>query len=327
MKMCMIGNSGHGLSILPELDKRSDLFLTGFCEGYSGESQEIFYKEIVEKRNIKINIYDSYEKMLDKEKPDLLVIDGVFGQHGRMTMEALQRGIHVFVDKPVATEFSELEKLESIIKSSKARLFAMLTMRYEAPFYTAQKLIREGMIGKLRMLNGQKSYKLGKRPEFYTKRNEFGGITPWISIHMIDLILWYTQKKCISVSSYHDNHDNQRHGDMEMISQCSMQLEDHILAGINSDYYRPATAPTHGDDRLRIVGTEGILEILHGRLVGIDKTGEYEIPLLTPPGLFEDCLRMIECKDYSQNMDGLECTRVSLMLRESADMGKRLWME
>ena len=30
----------------------------------------------------------------------------------------------------------------------------------------------------------------------------------------------------------------------------------------NLDYLRPETAPTHGDDRLRIAGSEGVLELL-----------------------------------------------------------------
>ena len=31
------------------------------------------------------------------------------------------------------------------------------------------------------------------------------------------------------------------------------------------DYLRPATAPTHGDDRLRIAGTLGVVEHQEGR--------------------------------------------------------------
>lgn len=324
MKICVIGNSGHGLTILPELDRRQDIELTGYCEGYPGEPWESFKREIIEKRNIKVNLYDSYLKMLNEEKPELVVIDGIYGEHGAMAIEALTRGIHVFVDKPVAGSLEELDRLEEAEKNSSARLFAMMTMRYEATFYTARQLVEKGTIGKLRMLTGQKSYKLGRRPDFYKNRDTFVGITPWIGIHMIDLILWNTQKKCISIASHQDNHDNRGHGDLEMTSLCNMELEDHILAGVNSDYYRPGKAPTHEDDRLRIVGTEGVLEIMKNRVICIDAAGEHEVELMTPPDLFGDCLRMIETNDYSQNMDGIECTRISLLARESADRGGEL---
>lgn len=321
MNICMLGNSGHGLTILPELDRRPELKVTGFCEDYPGASCKAFRREILEKRKHTVNWYTSYEQMLDQEQPDLVVIDGIYGDHGGMTMEALKRGIHVFVDKPVAASLEQLKELKEVVRSSEARLFAMLTMRYEAPYYTARRLIEEGVIGRIRMLNGQKSYKLGKRPRFFKDREQFVGITPWISIHMIDLILWITRKRCLTVFSKQDNHDNHGYGDLEMISLCNMELENHILASVNSDYYRPQTAPTHGDDRLRIVGTEGILEVLDGRLTLIDKDKVSEVPLLTPPDLFADCLRMIENKDDGQNMDGIESTRISLLCRQSADQG------
>ena len=37
-----------------------------------------------------------------------------------------------------------------------------------------------------------------------------------------------------------------------------MELEEDILAHVNTDYYRPQGASSHGDDRLRIVGTSEI---------------------------------------------------------------------
>ncbi len=324
MRICIIGNSGHGLTILPELDRRQDIQVTGFCEGYPGEPNRTFRQEVVEKRQHKVRWYHSYRAMLEEERPDLVVIDGIFGEHGAMTMEALRRGIHVFVDKPVATQLKELDELEAVARNSSARLFAMLTMRYEATFYTARRLVEAGSIGQLRMLTGQKSYKLGKRPDFYRDREQFGGITPWISIHIIDLILWIARKRCISVSSLQDNHYNHGYGELEMTSLCSLQLEDNILASINSDYYRPKAAPTHGDDRLRIVGTEGILEVMNDRLTLISQDEAREMELMTPPDLFADCLRRIEMKDFSQDMDGIESTRISLLSRQSADEGGRL---
>lgn len=78
---------------------------------------------------------------------------------------------------------------------------------------------------------------------------------------------------------------------------------------------------------LRIVGTEGVLEILNGHLTCIDANGEHEVPLMTPPDLFADCLRMIEDEDYSQNMDGIESTRIALLARKSADQGGKLLMK
>ncbi len=319
MKLCMIGNSGHGLTILNELDRRSDLQLTGFCPGYPDEDCSGFEREVLKKRQLPVTIYDSYEKMLDCENPDLVVIDGRFCDHGPMAAEALRRNIHVYTDKPLATSEEDFLNLQEAQKKSRARVFAMMTMRYEDSYYTAREMVRSGAVGKVRMLNGQKSYRLGTRPAFFYDRKQFGGITPWVSIHMVDLIQWMIDKKCRTVFSMQDNHDNRNHGDLETLSLCDFEFEDHIFASIHTDYYRPQNAPTHGDDRLRIVGTEGILEVMSEQITLIDSNGLQKVELKTAPELFADCLRRIEEGDYSDRTDGMYSTYLSLKARESAD--------
>lgn len=54
----------------------------------------------------------------------------------------------------------------------------MQTMRYEPTFYTAWRQVRQGKIGKVRLINGQKSYKLGTRPPFFYDPLCFGGNDP-----------------------------------------------------------------------------------------------------------------------------------------------------
>ena len=321
MKFCMLGNSGHGLTVLREMDRRPDLRLSGFCPGYDGEDISGFQQEVLVRRNLPVTLYSSYEAMLEAENPDLIVIDGMFCDHAAMAARALQKNIHVFADKPLATTEADFRMLQAAQMRSKARLFAMMTMRYEDSYYTARSLVKSGAIGKIRMLNGQKSYRLGKRPRFYQDRALFGGLTLWVSIHMVDLIQWITGKQGVSVFSMQDAHQNRSNGDLEMLSLCSFELEDHILASVHSDYYRPAAAPSHGDDRLRIVGTDGILEILDGRLTLIDAQGQREVPLQPAPDLFADCLRRIEERDFSDHIDGMYSTYLCLKARESADSG------
>ena len=47
---------------------------------------------------------------------------------------------------------------------------------------------------------------------------------------------------------------------METATASVLQLDNGGLATLRVDYFRPETAPTHGDDRLRLAGTKGIVE-------------------------------------------------------------------
>ena len=41
------------------------------------------------------------------------------------------------------------------------------------------------------------------------------------------------------------------------------RMEGGATAILTADFLRPQQAPTHGDDRLRIAGSQGIVEVLH----------------------------------------------------------------
>ena len=47
---------------------------------------------------------------------------------------------------------------------------------------------------------------------------------------------------------------------MENTTATLFRLDNRGTAALRMDYLRPETAPTHGDDRLRLAGTRGVLE-------------------------------------------------------------------
>ncbi len=319
MKIGIVGNSGHGVTIQEQLKHPQvyPLEVCGCCPGFPEEAMGGIRKILMEKEGTPH--FDSFLEMLEVAKPDLVVIDGKFCDHAPMAVQALRQGIHVYLDKPVATTLEQLMDLKTACEQSTAQIGAMFTTRYEAPFFTAKQYIEQGIIGKIRLIQAQKSYKLGQRPEFFKSRQEFGGLTPWVSIHMIDLILWLTGQPCRTVYSSHSALENRGYGELEMISLCQMELEGEILASVNTDYYRPNGAPTHGDDRIRIVGTKGILEIRDNTLFLLDDTHCQAMELVSPPDLFGDFLLRIRDALPMDGLDGLYSTYVSLMLRQSAD--------
>jgi hypothetical protein len=49
---------------------------------------------------------------------------------------------------------------------------------------------------------------------------------------------------------------------METVSASVFQLDNGGLATLRMDYFRPETASSHGDDRLRLAGTTGVAEYM-----------------------------------------------------------------
>lgn len=97
------------------------------------------------------------------------------------------------------------------------------------------------------------------------------------------------------------------------------------MASVSADVMRPSSAPTHDDDRLRLVGSEGILEVRGGHVYVIDGKGERELsPVHTEKELFEEFMLEIlgdgKCRVSAE--DAFSATRTALAARESQDTGK-----
>lgn len=274
MKICFIGACGHSSQAYKYLKTRQDAEFAGFAPGSSHETKVPKFAE-------NMPYFPDYQGMLGEVKPDLAVVSPVFGLTASVILECAKRNIDVFSEKPVATTLEDLDKVESAVRDSGIRFCAMHYLRYDPAFYTGAKLVKSGAIGEVKLITAQKSYKYGTRPEWYQDPDLYGGTIPWVGIHAIDWIYHFTGKRFLSVAT-------QKAG--EMAAVCQFSLEGGAIGAMNLDFYRPAGAATHGDDRVRCVGTEGILEVQGGKITLITPTETKEIQPESAPELLEEFL-------------------------------------
>ena len=303
MKVCFIGACGHTRQAHRYLKTRDDVTLCGIAP----ESE---HEGLVKSLDSDIPFYSDYKEMLDKECPDLAVVSPVFCHTGRVIIECAARGIDVFAEKPVASSAEELEAVEMAVKKSGIRFSAMHYLRYTPAFYQGARLVKSGRIGDVRIVNAQKSYKFGTRPAWYSDRELYGGTIPWVGIHAIDWIYDFTGKKFLSVNASSSG------GSPEMAALCQFEMEGGVIASASIDYYRPQSAPTHGDDRIRCVGTRGVIEIRNDEILLIDESGANTIIPDGAPELLEEFLNGGEAITPEEIF---YLTRVAILARESAD--------
>ena len=101
-----------------------------------------------------------------------------------------------------------------------------------------------------------------------------------------------------------------------------MRLENGGQAAANIDYFRPKGAPSHGDDRLRVAGADGVVEVMDHKTMLITPNGVEELPLEEPKAMFAEFLRSIddETSPYRQSHDDVYAlTDVCIRAQESAD--------
>lgn len=330
IRVCIAGNSGHAATVTRALPRLPQVEIAGWCRTWPGEPMAEVLEDFA-KLHIAPPEYPDYQSMARAVHPDILVVDGQFCDHASMTIWALKQGMHVYCDKPLALSLDELEQVRAAAAAAPGLLWAMQTARYDPWFYTAKQLIDAGAIGEVRLLSAQKSYRLGTRAAFFRDRSKQGGLIPWVAIHGIDFIRYLCPLPVRSVFASHSTVGNGGYGELEATAQIMMTLENGVSAQVSADYLRPGTAPSHGDDRVRVVGTAGVLEVRDEKvwLISAENDGTSPIPCQPVSSIFEDFIHTLEGRGLGllDLEESFEDSRLALLARDAADGGAVLYGE
>lgn len=321
MKIVVIGSSGHSILYMPT-QYMPDRDFVAVAPGSAGESMDVILNRLMQ-TGYQPKRYTDYKELLRAEKPDVAIVDNYYGEHAGVIIDAFAAGCHVLSDKPVAATLQELEQVEAAWRKAGTCFAAMFTYRYEGAFFRAWQLVQQGAVGKVRLINTQKSYKLGKRPDFMSHRESYGGTIPWVGIHGLEWIKWMSGGRLEAVSAVQAAQEAPNGVSPETTALIQLRLNDGMMASVTVDYLNPEAAPNHGDDRIRVVGTEGVLEVREERIILTNADGvQYpEFPAHTD--MLTDFLDQVNgvgvCRVSAE--DALTVTRWALLAQQAADTG------
>ncbi|MFB3879865.1 MAG: Gfo/Idh/MocA family protein [Armatimonadota bacterium] len=269
--------------------------------------------------------YLDWRELLANHSPDIVVEAGTDRDRADVLVACAERGIHFLCEKPVAQDLGGLERVDRAVSQAGVTASCLLTMRAEPPYIAMRHAVRSGLVGVITQVGGQKSYRLGERPPWQKSRETFSGIIPFIGIHVMDLSRWITGREFAEVMAYASNVGHPEMGALEDNACVIARLDNGASAAFRLDYCRPAAAPTHGDDQLRIIGSRGVIEVREGLVTAITRDeGPHNIALPRPVNLFADLVGAIRRKrqPYIPFAEAVGITNVALRARESAEAGR-----
>jgi predicted dehydrogenase len=225
--------------------------------------------------------YDTPEALLDAGGVDVVQVSTRLDLIGRRARAALERGVPVMAEKPLAPTLDELEGLHRVAQQSGVPVCAMHAQRGTPLIAALRRAVGDGAIGTPLVAHNQKSYRWGSaRPEAFKDRRTFPGIGPSIGIHVFDWLLWILGDRFQEVSGYESAAARPEWACASHAAYL-LRLRDAGMATVTMDYLRPEGAPSHGDERLRIAGTAGVVEVSTGYGTGtlIDAGGVQPLPV------------------------------------------------
>lgn len=137
-----------------------------------------------------INWYDNHKDMLAKEKLDLVYVAVPPKYHNKITMDILEKGIHVLCEKPLANSVEEAKGMKD--KAEQAGIIHAMNfpLNYSSPANTFDRMIKEGYIGKLRKLELSMNFpnwpRLWQQNDWVAGREQ-GGFVLEVGVHFIQL--------------------------------------------------------------------------------------------------------------------------------------------
>jgi predicted dehydrogenase len=323
VKAVIIGTSGHIDLALSVRDRLPRLRFVGIAPGSPDEDTKGFFIEQMEPALIPF--YDDFRAMLDREKPDVAVVAPYFFLQAQVACECMERGINVFVEKPMAPTLEELDRLRRVHAKSGVALCPMLPARYHPEFMAAFRAVKEGLIGEPLLITAHKSYKLGFRHAMYTRRASYGGTIPWVALPAIDWVYWFCGGRILEVSASHTTDGNRGHGELESSGICFFRLANSGAAAVSFDYFRPSAAPGHGEERLRVAGEKGIVEVTGtGATIVTEASEPRRLARQESRSVFEEFVLSLsgEAGLRIGAEEAFEVSELALKSREAADTGR-----
>ncbi len=141
-------------------------------------------------RAYKTTPYFDYKTFFEKEKPDAVSIAVPTSLHFEIAYEALSRGIHVLVEKPVTSTVKEAEVLLSLAKEKGL----ILQVGHIERFNLAVQYLRDKIKDPIFI----KTERMGP----YVPRNNDVGVVLDLMIHDIDIILTLVDSEIEEISAY-----------------------------------------------------------------------------------------------------------------------------
>jgi len=195
--------------------------------------------------------------------------------HAPLTIQALEAGKHVLVEKPMATTVADCDRMIAAARANDRVLSLAFLRRYQATTLKARELIEQGALGEI---FGLYIPAMGDKPASYwqggysgrvqtdwrqSKERADGGILIMNAVHNLDALLWVTGLRAASVFSQYGTFTT------------PVEVEDFLSAivrfggGAIGTIEAGSAIPGRGGSEDRIYGTQGQIAFGFGKTLRV----------------------------------------------------------
>jgi len=191
--------------------------------------------------------YSDWRRMLDEMAGELdaVSIACPSDKHAEVAEAALHAGLHVLVEKPIATKLSDAIRLVDLARANRLKLMVGHIERFNPAISRLRVLVGEGRLGKIYRIHGTR---VGPSP----MRSLNSGVALDLATHDLDAMAYVLQTPLHDVVAEGGSFE---HGDHEDIVTCLLRFTDGTRGLLDVNWLTPEKSR-----ELVLIGENGMLK-------------------------------------------------------------------
>ncbi|MGJ8455219.1 Gfo/Idh/MocA family protein [Pseudothermotoga sp. U03pept] len=224
----------------------------------SNEQRLNFFREKL--KDEKISFYSDYTHLLERDDIDAVIVALPNYLHAKVAIEALRKGKHVLVEKPMATNSQEGEEMVKTARQVQKVLMTNHSQRFFPHHQKAKDIVASGLIGQIRLVktmfghSGPENWS-PKAAWFFQKDSAMFGALGDLGVHKVDLIRYLTGLEITECTGMIGTLEKQ--GTVEDVASAVLKLSNGGIATLDANWITKGLEENY----FVIYGEKGTLKI------------------------------------------------------------------
>lgn len=247
--------------------------INGMCRGLIGAGAQLKWVYDVDEKKLQnfqkmfpgVQVASSKEEIMQDPEVQLIATADIPSDRYRLGIEAMEHGKDFFTAKAPFTSLEQLEEVRQKIQETNKKYAVYYSERLgdESAIF-AGRLIEAGAIGRVVQVIGMgpHSLKYNTRPDWFFKKDQYGGIICDIGSHQVEQFLFFAGAKDGKVlQSQVANYQLKKHPEFEDFGDATLVADNGATGYFRVDWLSPEASHVTDDRRAFILGTEGYIEL------------------------------------------------------------------
>jgi predicted dehydrogenase len=195
------GDRASGMWGSELLKKYSDLLeFVGLCD--TNHKRAVAARAMI---GVDCPTFTNFDEMLDRARPNLLMVTTVDAFHSQYIVKALDRGIDVITEKPMVIDETQCQAVLDAEKRNKRKIIVAFNYRYSPKHQKVKELLMAGEIGRVISVDFNWYLDVFHGADYFRRwhrlKNRGGSLLVHKATHHFDLMNWWLDADPVEVTA------------------------------------------------------------------------------------------------------------------------------